>query len=56
MKVATIRGVESHGMICAEDEIGISDDHSGIMVLPDEVAPGTPASDYFKPILTGYMK
>ena len=49
MKVATIRGVESHGMICAEDEIGISEDHSGIMVLPPEVVPGTAAIDYFKP-------
>ena len=36
-------------MICAEDEIGISDSHSGIMVLPEEVKPGTPAADYFKP-------
>jgi phenylalanyl-tRNA synthetase beta chain len=33
MKVAKIRGVESHGMICAEDEIGLSDNHDGIMVL-----------------------
>jgi phenylalanyl-tRNA synthetase beta chain len=49
MKIATIRGVESHGMICAEDEIGISDDHSGIMVLPHEIVPGTPAVEYFKP-------
>jgi phenylalanyl-tRNA synthetase beta chain len=49
MKVATIRGVESHGMICAEDEIGISEDHSGIMVLPNDVMPGTPAVEYFKP-------
>ena len=49
MKVATIRGVESYGMICAEDEIGISEDHSGIMVLPHEVVPGTPAIEYYKP-------
>ncbi|MBC7829353.1 MAG: phenylalanine--tRNA ligase subunit beta [Chitinophagaceae bacterium] len=49
MKVATIRGVESHGMICAEDEIGISEDHSGIMVLPPLTKPGTPAIDYFQP-------
>ena len=49
MKVAKIRGVESYGMICAEDEIGISEDHSGIMVLPGDIKPGTPASDYFKP-------
>jgi phenylalanyl-tRNA synthetase beta chain len=49
MKIATIRGIESYGMICAEDEIGISDDHAGIIVLPDEIKPGTPAIDYFKP-------
>ncbi len=47
MKVAKIRGTESYGMICAEDEIGISEDHSGIMVLPSDLKPGTPASEYF---------
>lgn len=49
MKTAVIRGVESQGMICAEDEIGISEDHSGILVLPGELKPGTMASDYFEP-------
>jgi phenylalanyl-tRNA synthetase beta chain len=49
MKVAKIRGVESYGMICAEDEIGLSDHHDGILVLPAEVKPGTPAATYFKP-------
>jgi phenylalanyl-tRNA synthetase beta chain len=49
MKVAKIRGVESYGMICAEDEIGISDNHEGIMVLPADLKPGTPAAHYFKP-------
>ncbi len=48
MKVAKIRGVESQGMICAEDEIGISDDHAGILILPNEVKVGTPAASYFK--------
>ncbi len=48
MKVAKIRGVESHGMICAEDEIGLSEDHGGIIILPDELNPGTLAADYFK--------
>ncbi len=48
MKVAKIRGTESYGMICAEDEIGLSDDHSGIMVLPSDLKPGTPASEYFQ--------
>lgn len=49
MKVAKIRGVESHGMICAEDEIGLSDDHNGIMVLPETLKPGNSAASYFKP-------
>ena len=49
IKLATIRGVESYGMICAEDEIGISENHEGIMVLPNEAQPGMPASEYFKP-------
>ncbi len=49
MKVAKIRGVESHGMICAEDEIGIGESHAGIMVLPENVSVGSAAADYFKP-------
>ena len=49
MKIAKIRGVESHGMILAEDEIGLDEDHSGIMVLPDKLKPGTVASTFFKP-------
>lgn len=49
MRVAKIRGVESHGMICAEDEIGLGSSHAGIMVLPDDLVPGTPAADYFQP-------
>jgi phenylalanyl-tRNA synthetase beta chain len=49
MKVAKIRGVESYGMICAEDEIGIGTSHAGIMVLPADLEPGMPAADYFKP-------
>ncbi len=47
IKKSKIRGKESFGMICAEDEIGIGTDHAGIMVLPDNVKPGTPASEYF---------
>ena len=42
MKKSKIRGVESFGMICAEDEIGLSDDHAGIMVLDDTIPAGTP--------------
>ncbi len=49
MRVAKIRGVESLGMICAEDEIGLGSSHDGILVLPNSLVPGTPAVDYFKP-------
>ena len=42
-----IRGEVSMGMICAEDEIGIGNDHNGIMVLDQDAKPGTVASDYF---------
>ncbi|MBN8859433.1 MAG: phenylalanine--tRNA ligase subunit beta [Sphingobacteriales bacterium] len=49
MKVAKIRGIESFGMICAEDEIGRGDNHNGIMVLDSNAIPGTSAAAYFKP-------
>jgi phenylalanyl-tRNA synthetase beta chain len=49
LKVARIRGVESQGMICAEDEIGLGESHAGILVLPDSVKPGTPAAEWFHP-------
>src|SRR5450432_1888253 len=49
MKLAKIRGEESYGMICAEDEIGLSDNHAGIMVLPANIKAGTPAATYFQP-------
>jgi phenylalanyl-tRNA synthetase beta chain len=48
MKRAKIRGVESQGMICAEDEIGLGESHAGIMVLPAETVVGTTAARYFK--------
>ncbi len=47
IKKSKIRGVESFGMICAEDEIGVGAGHDGIMVLPEDVTVGTPAADYF---------
>lgn len=47
IKKSKIRGEESFGMICAEDEIGIGESHDGIIVLPDTVAPGTLAKDYY---------
>ncbi len=46
IKKSKIRGVESFGMICAEDELGIGTDHAGIMVLPDDAVTGTPAKEY----------
>ncbi len=46
IKKSKIRGVESFGMICAEDELGIGEDHAGIMVLPEDAVVGTPAKDY----------
>ena len=49
MRVAKIRSVESYGMICAEDEIGLGSSHDGILVLPNDVVIGTKAADYFKP-------
>jgi phenylalanyl-tRNA synthetase beta chain len=47
MKKAKIRGAESFGMICAEDEIGLSTNHAGIMVLPAGTKKGMPAAEYF---------
>lgn len=47
IKRSKIRGVESNGMICAEDEIGIGTDHSGIIVLPPDAVVGTLAKDYY---------
>lgn len=48
IKKAKIRGVESCGMICAEDEIGLGKDHNGIIVLPAETTIGTLLKDYYK--------
>ena len=48
IKKSKLRGVESNGMICAEDEIGIGTSHEGIIVLPPDVAPGTLAKDYYQ--------
>ncbi|MFC1946614.1 phenylalanine--tRNA ligase subunit beta [Chloroflexota bacterium] len=46
LKAAKIRGVESAGMVCSEKELGISDRHEGIMVLPDDAPVGTLLTDY----------
>lgn len=47
IKKSKIRGVESFGMICAEDEIGIGASHDGIIVLPADAKVGTPAKEYY---------
>ena len=47
IKKSKLRGVESNGMICAEDEIGIGNDHAGIIVLPEDAVIGTPAAEYY---------
>ena len=47
IKKSKLRGVESFGMICAEDEIGIGTSHDGIIVLPDDAVVGTPAAEYY---------
>ncbi len=47
IKKGKIRGEESHGMICAEDELGLGKSHDGIMVLDDVLTPGTPAACVF---------
>ncbi|MDE5800248.1 MAG: phenylalanine--tRNA ligase subunit beta, partial [Paramuribaculum sp.] len=47
IKRSKIRGVESLGMICAEDEIGVGTSHNGIIVISEDVKPGTPAAEYF---------
>ncbi len=48
IKKSKLRGVESCGMICAEDEIGVGTSHDGIIVLPEEAVVGTPAAVYYK--------
>lgn len=48
IKKSKIRGIESFGMICAEDELGIGSSHEGIMVLPADAVVGTPAKEYLK--------
>ena len=47
IKKSKLRGVDSLGMICAEDEIGIGTDHAGIIVLPDDAPVGQPAAEYY---------
>ncbi len=48
IKKGKIRGEESHGMICAEDELGLGSGHDGIMILDESLVPGTPCAEVFK--------
>lgn len=48
MKVSKIRDVESYGMLCAEDELGLGTSHDGILVLSPDAKPGTPAAEYLE--------
>ena len=47
IKRSKLRGIESNGMICAEDEIGVGTSHDGIIVLPEDTKAGTPAAEYY---------
>lgn len=47
IKKSKLRGIESNGMICAEDEIGVGTSHDGIIVLPQDAIVGTPAAEYY---------
>ncbi|MDP4211181.1 MAG: phenylalanine--tRNA ligase subunit beta [Bacteroidota bacterium] len=49
IKATKIRSVESEGMLCAEDEIGLGKNHAGILVLAQNLRPGSPVADYLKP-------
>ncbi|MFY7669857.1 phenylalanine--tRNA ligase subunit beta [Tenacibaculum sp. MEBiC06402] len=48
IKKGKIRGEESQGMICAEDELGLGSSHDGIMILSEDLVPGTPCAEVFK--------
>ena len=48
IKKGKIRGEESHGMICAEDELGLGQGHEGIMILDESLVPGTPCAQVFQ--------
>lgn len=54
LRKAAIRKVESEGMLCAEDEIGMGTSHDGILVLPNNLVPGTPLSEVF-PVYTDWI-
>ncbi len=51
LRAATIRGVESAGMVCSERELALGEDHAGILVLPDDAPVGAPLSDYLGDVI-----
>ncbi len=51
LKEAKLRGVPSAGMVCSEKELGISEEHQGIMILPEDPPPGTPLVDYLGDVI-----
>src|SRR3972149_704155 len=51
LKAAKIRGIASNGMLCSEKELGISDSHQGILILPDDAPLGTPLADYMGDVI-----
>ncbi len=51
LKAATIRGVESAGMVCSERELGLGDDHTGIVVLPEDAPMGKPLAEYMGDVI-----
>ncbi len=55
IKTTKIRGEISEGMLCAEDEIGLSANHEGIIVLSDEAEPGTPVDHFFEKKQSGWI-
>ena len=48
IKKAKLRGVESNGMLCSARELGLSDDHSGLLILPDDAPLGAPLTDLYQ--------
>lgn len=51
LKAAKIRGIASNGMLCSEKELGISDSHQGILILPDDAPVGKPLADYLGDVI-----
>ena len=50
IKAGKLRGVESHGMLCSASELGMPDEVDGLLILPEDLAPGTPIGEVFPPV------